>query len=98
MNDARQRAVQSSVALQPRRHRVQHRVGHRAELAQRLMRVLAHVEVDLGEAVESDSLVGVEQQRDVDAVAGDERQALEQLAARGDLAGERLLARRRAPG
>ena len=40
--------------------------------------------------VEASGPVGVQQQGDVDAVAGDERQALQQLAAGGDLAGQRL--------
>ena len=72
----------------------QHRVRHRTEIAQRLVGVLADVEVDLGERVEPDQLVGVDQQSDVDAVAGHERQLLEQLARGGDLAGQRLLHRR----
>ncbi len=41
--------------------------------------------------------VGIEQQRDVDAVSGHERQPLEQLAPCRDLAGQRLPHRRRAP-
>ena len=54
------------------------------------MAVLAHVEVDLRDRVDPDVGAGVEQERDVDAVAGAERQPFEQLAARGDLARERL--------
>jgi hypothetical protein len=52
--------------------------------------VLADVEVDLRDRIEADQLVGVDQQGDVDAVAGDERQLLQEIAARGDLTGERL--------
>ena len=77
---------QPPVALQPRGHRLQHREGHRAEVAQRLVGVLAHVQVDLRDRVEAEQRVGVDQQRDVDAVAGDERQPLEQLAPGRDLA------------
>ena len=40
--------------------------------------------------VQADLAPGVDQHRDLDPVAGRERQALEQLAPRGDLAGERL--------
>ena len=54
------------------------------------MAVVVHVEVDLRHAVEPDRGADVEQHRDLDAVAGRERQPLEQLAARGDLARERL--------
>ena len=54
------------------------------------MGVLADLEVDLGDRVESRFRVRVDQQADVDAVAGDERQALEQFAPGRDLAGERL--------
>ena len=50
------------------------------------MRVLADVEVDLGDALQPHLAVGVEQQGDVDPVAGDEREPLEELAAGGDLA------------
>ncbi len=82
--------LQAAVALEPAGDRLQHRVRHRAEVAQRLVRVLADVEVDLGDRVEPDLRVGVEQQRDVDAVSGGERQPLEQLTAGGDLAGQRL--------
>ena len=48
----RQRPAQPALALQPHRHRLEHRVGHRPEVAQRLVGVLAHVEVDLGDRVE----------------------------------------------
>ena len=48
----RQRPAQPALALEPHGHRLEHRVGHRAEIAQRLVGVLAHVEVDLGDRVE----------------------------------------------
>ena len=64
------------------------------QLSQRLVGVLAHVEVDLGDRVEPGERVRVDQQADVDAVSGRERQLLEQLTPRGDLAGERLPDRR----
>jgi hypothetical protein len=52
--------------------------------------VLAHVEVDLGEAGDPDLGVDVEQQRRLDRVAGGERQPHQQVAARGHLARQRL--------
>ena len=57
------------------------------------MGVLALVEVDLGDRVEPGDGIRVDQQADVDAVSGRERQPLEQLAPGGDLAGQRLLHR-----
>ena len=87
----RQRSAQPAVALEPEAQRLQNRERHRPQLSQRLVRVLAHVEVDLGDRVEPRQLVGVDQQRDVDAVAGHERKPLEQLTPGGDLARQRLL-------
>ena len=65
-------------------------VGHGRQLAQRLVAVLARAEVGLGERVDADQLLGVEQHRDLHAVADREGEPLEQLAARGHLAGEGL--------
>ena len=59
-------------------------------VAQRLVAVLARAEVDLRHALEPDRAQRVDQHRDLDAVADREGEALEQLAARRDLAGERL--------
>src|SRR5207248_6307370 len=67
--------------------------GHRAEVAQRLVGVLADLEVDLRERVKPSYAVGIQEQGDVDAVSGDKRELLEQLAPSGDLAGEWLLDR-----
>jgi hypothetical protein len=53
-------------------------------------RFLARAEVGLREGVEADQLLAVEQHGDLDAIADREGQALEQLASRGDLAGQRL--------
>jgi hypothetical protein len=53
--------------------------------------VLARLEVDLRERVEADVAPRVDEQRDVDGVAAGERQPLEQLAPRGDLARQRLV-------
>ena len=58
------------------------------------MGVLALVEIDLGDRVETGDPVGVDQQGDVDAVSGHEREPLEQIPAGGDLACERLGDRR----
>jgi hypothetical protein len=49
------------------------------------------VEIDLRHPVEADLGVGVEEHRDLDAVAGGERDPLEQRAPGSDLAGERLV-------
>ena len=68
----------------------EHGERHRAQVAQRLVAVLAGAELDLGHRVEPDLAVDVDQHRDLDAVADREREPLEQLAARGDLAGQRL--------
>ena len=54
------------------------------------MVVLAHVEVDLGETLQSGGRIGIDEQRDVDPVAGDERELEQELAPRRHLAGERL--------
>jgi hypothetical protein len=48
------------------------------------------VEIHLGHSVEPDLFEHVEQHHDLNAVAGRERQPLEQRAPRGDLAGQRL--------
>ena len=93
--DARTRVSRRGPRSLPSRSRriataPQDRVGHRAEVPERLVGVLAYLEVDLGDRVESGLRVGVDQQADVDAVAGGERQALEQLTPGGDLARERL--------
>ena len=61
-----------------------------AKRAQRLVAVLARAEVDLGHALEADRAQRVDQHRDLDAVADRERQLLEQRAAGGHLAGQRL--------
>jgi hypothetical protein len=48
------------------------------------------LEVHLRDPVQADLAPGIDQHRDLHAVAGREGQRLEQLAPRGDLAGERL--------
>ena len=57
------------------------------------MGVLADVKVDLGDCLQANRAVRVQQQGDVHSVAGDERQALQQFTARRDLAREWLLDR-----
>ena len=54
------------------------------------MAVLAHPEVDLGERVQAQPRVGVQQQPDLHPVAGGEGQLLQQLAGRGVLPAQRL--------
>ena len=63
------------------------------------------IEVDLGKALQPDQLVGVDQHRDLDAIAGHERKAFEQPTAHRDFAGQWLAdlrelggRRARAPG
>ena len=55
------------------------------------MAVLSYAEVDLGESVQSAGPPAVDQHRDLDAVASAEWDLLEQVAAGGRLARERLL-------
>src|SRR5215218_8549899 len=79
------------LALESRLGSREHAVGHRPELGQRLVAVLADVEVDLGHRVQADRLVDVDQQRGLDRVPAGERDALEQVATAGHLARQRLL-------
>src|SRR5215212_2474316 len=79
------------LALESGRGSREHGVGHGSELGQRLMAVLADVEVDLGHGVQANRLVDVDQQRGLDRVTAGERDALEQVATAGHLARQRLL-------
>ena len=72
-------------------HSVQHRRSHRAQVGQRLVAVLALVEIHLSHAVEADGPPDIDQQGDVDAVAGHEGQCRQQVSAHGDLAGQGLV-------
>ena len=63
---------------------------HPPERLQVVVSVHAHAQVDLGHGVETHAVEHVDEHAQLDAVAGDERDGLEQLAARGELAGERL--------
>ena len=63
---------------------------HRLERRQRLVAVAVLVEVDLRHRLQPELAPRVDQHRDLDAVAGRERQPLEQLAPRRHLARERL--------
>ena len=62
----------------------------RDEVGERLVAVLARAEVHLRHPLEPDGALGVDQHRDLDAVADREREPLQQLARRRDLARERL--------
>jgi hypothetical protein len=73
----RQWAAQPAFALEPDGHGSQNRVCHRTQVAEGLVSVLAHVEIDLGDRVEAGQRVGVDQQADVDPVPGGERQRFE---------------------
>ena len=72
------------------RGRDEHGVAHGRECVEGLVAVLARAEVGLREGVEADELLGIQQHGDLHAVADGESQALEQLASRGDLAGQGL--------
>ena len=67
-----------------------HRPRHRRERRQRLMGVAVLVEVDLCDPLQADLRPSIDQHPDLHAVAGHERQPLQQLAVRRDLARERL--------
>src|SRR4051812_979191 len=75
-------------ASRPLQDRLQHGGGLRRELVQRTVAMTTGAEVDLGDDVRPELRGDVDQQRDVDAVALDERQLLEQLAPAGVLAAE----------
>ena len=64
--------------------------GHPSEALVVVVAVPPLAEVDLRDRVEPDGVERVDEQADLDAVAGGERQALQQRAAGGVLAGERL--------
>jgi len=66
------------------------RKGHLREVEELLVAVDADAEVDLRDPVEAEVLEDVDQVPDLDAVAGEEGQPLQHLAAPGVLAGERL--------
>ena len=67
-----------------------HGHGLGRELDERTVAVHALAQVDLGHRRQPEPSLEVEQEPEVDAVALDERQLLEQLAAAGVLAGQRL--------
>ena len=68
----------------------EHLGGHHAERVLGLLAVGAGAEVDLRQRVDAVRVDGVEEDGDLDAVPGGERQRLEQRATTGVLAGERL--------
>jgi hypothetical protein len=72
------------------RHRAQHNRGHPAETGQRLVPVLPGAKVHLGHGVQADPLEHVDQHADLHAVASEERDAAEHLAAGRELARQRL--------
>ena len=65
-------------------------VRHLRQVAERLVAVDPPLEVDLADGRQPVGLDDVDQQADLDRVAGEERHALEERAAAGVLAGERL--------
>jgi hypothetical protein len=72
---------QAALGPKPLEHDAQDRVRHRGELHERLVRVEAHVEVHLGHPVgAAEGVARVQEHRDLDRVAGGERQPLEQRA------------------
>ena len=76
-----------------------HLVGHRGQFTERAVAVLPLAEVDLRHADEAELTPHVDQERDVDGVAGGHRHApTEQVGPGGQLAGQGLLKRERVPG
>ena len=70
--------------------RLQDDEGHRRQIGQRLVAMDPPLEVDLADARQPDAVHDVHQQPELDRVAGEEWHRLEQLAAAGVLAGQRL--------
>ena len=64
--------------------------AHRAQLGQRPVAVCPHTEVDLRDRVQAQPVVGVDQQADLDAVAGRERHRHQQFAGGRIFAAQRL--------
>jgi hypothetical protein len=87
---ARIELAQPPVTFEAPRDHEKDLVGHHAQGCERLVRVVVAVEIHLGEAVEPNRLPRVEQHRDLHAVAGRERESLEQPLPRRDLARQRL--------
>src|SRR5436190_5347388 len=79
-NEGAARRRTSPAALQSRLH---DRHGLRGELVERPVAMRARAEVGLGDDVGAEACRDVDEQRDVDAVALDERELLEQLAPAG---------------
>jgi hypothetical protein len=67
------------------------RIGHCAEVAERLVAVLALAEVDLSQGVQSGLVGDVDEVGDLDSVAGREVQPAQQVGVCGDLTGQRLI-------
>jgi len=64
--------VEAAVLLQTPAQRAKHRGGHGPKVMQRLVTVVAHAEIHLGEPGQANLLVGVDEQADLHAVAGEE--------------------------
>src|SRR4029079_2603779 len=76
--------------LEPLHDRLDDDEGHLRKALEVLVAVLAHVEVDLAQAGEAEPRGEVDEVADLDRVAGEEGDLLEDGAPAGVLAGERL--------
>ena len=76
--------------LEPLHHRLEDHERHPRQALELLVAVDPPLEVDLAEALDADPLGDVDEVPDLDRVAGEERDRLEQRAPAGVLAGERL--------
>ena len=79
-----------SLSLKATGDRSQNCEGHRSEVCQLLVVVLTRIQINLANCVKTTVAVGVNQERDVDPVAGQKRQVRKQLPSRSDLTGKRL--------
>src|SRR4029078_3577913 len=85
--DVREQARLASF-LEPLHHRLQDHERHPRQALELLVAVDAPLEVDLAETLDPDALRGIDQMPDLDRIAGEERDRLEQRPAPGVLAGE----------
>ena len=76
--------------LEPLHDRLEDHERHPRQALELLVAVDPALEVDLAEPLDADPLGDIDEVADLDGVAGEERDRLEQRAAPGVFAGERL--------